>query len=1253
MLTRMLLLCFCVVFTFSVKANDYEEAWKALHKNDRKTALALLQKAFNDPSTAVDAYITYIYLSNFEGSYKAPDKFIEKVYQKLKDPNPYVFALWFNQPVLGAYGKKTPAQNMLIEKILSDKSCNGSLKAAAFYMSSWHQQATNNIAAARKETAKMKAAGPLWQLAGPFDNLSGSGYYKDFGPLQHPEANAVFKSVNGADISWFTPPVMNTDGWTFPHAHIRYNTAVVYAQNFVSAPADMKVLLNAGGAGAIKIWVNDEQVIAEKQDLITELDYYKNYVQLKKGYNRILVQLAYSNTSSPNFIIRFTDDNYNAVEGLTYSTAVQPYPKGNTGKKAEPSLRHFAETYFEQKIKEQPDNIVNYLLLSQTYLRDKKTSEARALIEDLLQKYPDNSLLRLELMLIHIKDNNRTLLLQETERMKEKDPECAIAYKLNIQKLLEAEKYDETETAVQKYIALFGDDDEMLDTRIKLYSRQNKMDLLIKTIEDAYKTNPENADVLEMMFNVKMQVYKDVPGALGIYEKYLKTNYNFQVLKALAKAYNKQGKADKELQVLKSVSDNFPYDPDLITDISSYYFDQQDYKKAAEFGQQALALAPYVATYWENLGTELQHQNIQQEAIVAYKKAIYYDAGKYAARERLRELQKKASVWKAFPETDVYDLVKKTDNSITDHDYYYLLDEKSSVVYPEGASEEYNTLVLRILTQKGIDRWKETSISYNSNSSDLFIEKAETVKKNGVKTPAEQNGNELVFTGLDAGDAIIIKYKLQNYAQGRLGKEYWNKFIFSAFVPVKTARYNLLVANNIKFSQSTLNVTLEPKVTAYDDFKLYTWQKDDIDAFKSEPYMPSLGDVGASISISTIPSWKEVATWYSDLSAIKTDDDFEVRSVFNELFPKGTAALPQKKIAMAIYNYIEKNIRYSSVAFRQSAYVPQKPSVTINTSLGDCKDLSALFVSLAKLANIKANLVLVSTRDYGQNAMLLPSIEFNHCIVKTWLDGKPYYLELTDNNLPFGSLPTGLFEAASLVIPASATDTASAKIEFINAVNKTKDRTSRKINITVDDNDIKIKTDITKTGALTSSLRDEFASLSNQKQIEEMENKISGSFKNPVKVTAISFKGLDEQGDSIRYNCEYTVQNEVAELGDIRMIKIPFGDAVATVDNFSLTERKFGVEYWRYEDVDEYETVVEIAAPAGMKFFEIPKDEKLSFTNGTYSLQYQLKGDNKLTVTRKASIKKSSIPANGYASMKEFLNKIVKAESRYIAFKSR
>lgn len=192
-----------------VSANDYEEAWKALHRNDRKAAIQHLQKAFNDPATAADAYITYIYLNTFEGNEDKIKDFTPKVYDRLNNPNPYVYAMWFNSSVLGSYGKKKPEQLALLQKIFEDGKCNGSVQAAAHYVHSWHFQASNNIAQCIIEAEKMNEAGPLWQFAGPFDNTGGSGFHKEFGPLKQADADAIFKSVSNAEVKWFYPNANN------------------------------------------------------------------------------------------------------------------------------------------------------------------------------------------------------------------------------------------------------------------------------------------------------------------------------------------------------------------------------------------------------------------------------------------------------------------------------------------------------------------------------------------------------------------------------------------------------------------------------------------------------------------------------------------------------------------------------------------------------------------------------------------------------------------------------------------------------------------------------------------------------------------------------------------------------------------------------------------------------------------------------------------------------------------------------------
>ena len=157
---------------------------------------------------------------------------------------------------------------------------------------------------------------------------------------------------------------------------------------------------------------------------------------------------------------------------------------------------------------------------------------------------------------------------------------------------------------------------------------------------------------------------------------------------------------------------------------------------------------------------------------------------------------------------------------------------------------------------------------------------------------------------------------------------------------------------------------------------------------KDEPLMPLNVDAGTILHISTIASWKEIANWYSDICNNKSEEDFEILALYKKLFPDANKTMTQFQKAKIIYEYIESNIRYSSVSFRQSAFVPQRASATLTTRLGDCKDLSNLFVTLAHKAGINAQMVLIDTRDNGQKDILLPSVEFNHCIAKAILDNK-------------------------------------------------------------------------------------------------------------------------------------------------------------------------------------------------------------------------------------------------------------------------
>ncbi len=317
--------CIILLSQLFIYANDYDKAWEALRRNDRKQAREYLAKALHDPLTATDAYITSVYLKEFEGG-TADSRFREMVMEKVKDVNPYLFAMWFNDVALGQYGKKSAGTQLdLIRQIWDRADVNGSIKAASRYVMASHWLFSNQYPKAETEWAKIKNLGN-WQLAGPFENLSGSGFYKSYGPLEHPEPTADFKSTSNAMIRWFTPANISQEGWVFVYPHIPNQTAVSYAQTFVYVPEDVKAIVRAGVNGSIKLWVNDELTIAESKERVTELDCYSNYVELKKGFNRVLVQVGVTNNTMANFIVRFTDLEGKTLEGVVCKSELQAYP---------------------------------------------------------------------------------------------------------------------------------------------------------------------------------------------------------------------------------------------------------------------------------------------------------------------------------------------------------------------------------------------------------------------------------------------------------------------------------------------------------------------------------------------------------------------------------------------------------------------------------------------------------------------------------------------------------------------------------------------------------------------------------------------------------------------------------------------------------------------------------------------------------------------------------------------------------------
>ena len=449
------------------------------------------------------------------------------------------------------------------------------------------------------------------------------------------------------------------------------------------------------------------------------------------------------------------------------------------------------------------------------------------------------------------------------------------------------------------------------------------------------------------------------------------------------------------------------------------------------------------------------------------------------------------------------------------------------------------------------------------------------------------------------------------------------------------------------------NGDVKPTVTEKDGFKIYSFEHNHLHAIKEESYMPPTSDIATTLHISTIAEWNEIANWYSDIvySRMATDSDFEVNEVYKSLFP-GKETLTADEKAKRIYQYLADNIAYSSVSFRQSFIVPQKASKTITSRLGDCKDISTLFVSLGRLSGLKSNLVLVSTRDYGIKGMLLPSFLFNHCIVRYEDEkGQEQFLELTDRSLPFKSLPRDLYDASSLIIPTEHAPDSKITLMPVNTSRKTPDKYVSRIKVEIQNKNMNMDVKFVRYGSLSSVYRANFRSISEEDARKELQSSYADMFVNPISISNISYEALDELVDSVSVKAKLVATNEVKKIGSVEAFTIPFFDVIFSVTPFTDDKRNHDFEYWSYENADEYESIVEVTIPAGKTFEELPPNQDLLFHGIHYTITYSTPVQNKVVVTRKVKMNRANIAAKDYAAFKEFATNILDIESSYISYK--
>ncbi len=535
---------------------------------------------------------------------------------------------------------------------------------------------------------------------------------------------------------------------------------------------------------------------------------------------------------------------------------------------------------------------------------------------------------------------------------------------------------------------------------------------------------------------------KDYAAAAGYYERVLAVSAdNLYALNHLGLAYRQLQRFDEAVEVLyKALSLDpkceRPESENLHNYLGLIYLEQGKLGEAIAELRESTRLFPKDTWAREQLVTLYEDRQRYFEAQLQCQRILEIDPDNLFALDRFQALAQlnlgPTQITEVPPvnllNPDVEHIMANAPDTsrYPDADTLILFNHFSHDVLPNGQSRYTTHQVVKILTERGIQKYGDIAIPYQPTAQNIGVNIARTITADGtVLQPPAEAFNDVTPPGLLSqnlySDAMWKVISMVGLAPGVCieyqvtledkipGGETWltGGYNFQTTEATLETGYALQIPKMWHFQWKIANdaTAKEPEVSyTENDTVIYIWRYGEMPALTLEDGMPHVNNVVPRLRYSSIKDWDSVYNWYQELAKGRYTTDADIAAKVDQLTSHLTTI--DAKI-QAIYHFVATNIRYVGIELGQSAYQPSPANEVFRMQYGDCKDKTTLLISMLDLAGIKGYPVLVSVAPHERVDTALPSLnQFNHMIAVIPTGTDTYiWMDPTSSTCRYGDLP--------------------------------------------------------------------------------------------------------------------------------------------------------------------------------------------------------------------------------------------------------
>ncbi|MHB9110139.1 MAG: DUF3857 domain-containing protein, partial [Armatimonadota bacterium] len=692
-------------------------------------------------------------------------------------------------------------------------------------------------------------------------------------------------------------------------------------------------------------------------------------------------------------------------------------------------------------------------------------------------------------------------------------------------------------------------------------------------------------------------------------------------------------------QRLLQIDQPLPYYRKRLADL---YLARKDDAQAARTLEYVRRQCPQDADACIRLADILLEQQRTAEAVELYKTAVMLDPGNVSLRSKVKVIAGEQPVSALAALTPVEPILeraaklRKPGNASA----CILLDESWGVVYPDYATEMRERLIMKVFDKAGVESYDEFSIGNPTATSRDTIERARLIKADGdiEDWTDEADGLTVSFPSLAPGDVIDVTCRIEDYPGGALNRHFWSECQFTiAGLPIELSRYILITPPDMPLALNTHGAVPEPAVTDVEGWRIRDWRVEKIPVEVSEYGAPGDRDVESWLDISTVPSWREISSWYRDLAGPRCQPDNAVRAKAAELTKD--AGSEEEKIR-ALVDYVSQEIRYQSTPFRLSAYIPTEGKQVMREGYGDCKDKAALLAALLAAVGIKADLALLNPRSDGLTPML-PSPRFTHVINRIHTANGPLWVDATAEHQPYGMLPFEDQGVWALIVDAETGELAQTPVASATAL-----RSDFRYELSLDDEHrLQGTLSLQAMGEMGGMLRAVVTEVPESDR-EMMLRAIGGKLLPGVTHDSGSLENLEARDKPMVVHLKFHADHYSASVATFEVFRLPWRLGSGEFETlFSSKERKQDLELAGAGGGER--STLRLQLPAGYTLKELPPVNERATPWGSYRISYRMDGAT-LIAEAERTLTALRIPAKDFPQFREFIRAFKEEEKRQI-----